>query len=102
MVRNDAPLRRRPPRPEFPRPGQLTFCETIASLDAQPRDLGHDLTITFFNDHDKFVWQKPAELCDIRSGVICSPNNFAYDSPLDDCTIRITALANFDAWRATR
>ncbi|HEX4414392.1 MAG TPA: NAD(P)/FAD-dependent oxidoreductase [Lacipirellulaceae bacterium] len=81
-------------------PGQLTFCETIASLDAQPRDLGHDLTITFFNDHDKFVWQKPEALCDLRSGVICSPNNFAYDSPLDDCTIRITALANFDAWRA--
>ena len=80
-------------------PGQLTFCETIASLDAQPADLGHDRTITFFNDHDKFVWQKPAELCDVRSGVICSPNNFAYDAPLDDGTIRITALANFDAWR---
>jgi phytoene dehydrogenase-like protein len=81
-------------------PGQLTFCETIATLDAQPADLGHDRTITFFNDHDKFVWQKPEELCDLRSGVICSPNNFAYDSPLDDCSIRITALANFDRWRS--
>jgi phytoene dehydrogenase-like protein len=81
-------------------PGQLTFCETIATLDVQPSDLGHDRTITFFNDHDKFVWQKPDELCDVRSGVICSPNNFAYDSPLDDCSIRITALANFDRWRA--
>ncbi len=80
--------------------GNLSFCETIASLDAQPHELGHNLTITFFNDHDKFVWQKPDELCDIRSGVICTPNNFAYDSPLDDCTIRITALANFEAWRA--
>jgi len=79
--------------------GQLTFCETIATLDAQPRDLGHDRTITFFNDHDKFVWQKPDELCDVRSGVICSPNNFAYNEPLDDGTIRITALANFDRWR---
>ena len=81
-------------------PGQLTFCETIASLDAQPADLGHDRTITFFNDHDTFVWEKPEELCDVRSGVICSPNNFAYDAPLDDSTIRITALANFDRWRA--
>ena len=36
----------------------------------------------------------------MRSGVICSPNNFAYDEPLDDGTIRITALANFDRWRA--
>ena len=54
----------------------------------------------FFNDHDKFVWQKPDELCDVRSGVICSPNNFAYDSPLDDGTMRITALANFDRWQS--
>jgi phytoene dehydrogenase-like protein len=81
-------------------PGQLSFCETIATLDAPPADLGHDRTITFFNDHDKFVWQKPDELCDVRSGVICSPNNFAYDSPLDDGTMRITALANFDRWRS--
>ena len=81
-------------------PGQLSFCETIATLDAQPRDLGHDRTITFFNDHDQFVWQKPEALCDLRSGVICTPNNFAYDEPLDDGTIRITALANFDRWRA--
>jgi phytoene dehydrogenase-like protein len=81
-------------------PGQLTFCETIATLDKSPTDLGHDRTITFFNDHDKFIWQKPDDLCDVRSGVICSPNNFAYDAPLEDNTIRITALANFDRWRA--
>jgi phytoene dehydrogenase-like protein len=79
--------------------GQLSFCETIASLDRAPRDLGVDMTITFFNDHDKFVWRKPDDLCDIRSGVICSPNNFAYDSPIDDGTVRITALANFERWR---
>lgn len=81
-------------------PGQLTFCETIATLDVQPQDLGHDHTITFFNDHDKFVWERPEELCDVRSGVICTPNNFAYNEPLDDGTMRITALANFDRWRA--
>jgi phytoene dehydrogenase-like protein len=81
-------------------PGQLSFCETIATLDSPPGDLGHDRAITFFNDHDKFGWQKPDELCDVRSGVICSPNNFAYDSPLDDGTMRITALANFDRWRS--
>ena len=81
-------------------PGQLTFCETIATLDTQPQDLGHDHTITFFNDHEKFVWERPEELCDVRSGVICTPNNFAYNEPLDDGTMRITALANFDRWRA--
>jgi phytoene dehydrogenase-like protein len=81
-------------------PGQLSFCETIATLDRAPRDVGVDLTITFFNDHDTFVWQKSDDFCDVRSGVICSPNNFAYDSPIEDATMRITALANFDKWRA--
>jgi phytoene dehydrogenase-like protein len=80
--------------------GQLSFCETIAALDSPPRDLGHDDTIIFFNDHDQFVWQKPEEMCDLRSGVVCSPNNFAYDAPLDEGTMRITVLANFDRWRS--
>jgi phytoene dehydrogenase-like protein len=82
-------------------PGQLSFCESIATLDSQPSDLGHDRTITFFNDHSKFVWQKPEELCDVRSGVICSPNNFAYESPLDDGTIR-DGLANLTAGGGSR
>jgi phytoene dehydrogenase-like protein len=86
-------------------PGQLSFCETIATLDTQPDDLGYHRTITFFNDHERFVWQRPDSLCDVRSGVICSPNNFAYTEPLDpsleECgTMRVTVLANFDRWRA--
>lgn len=86
-------------------PGQLSFCETIASLDKPPADLGHRHTIIFFNDHDEFVWQKPDEMCDTRSGVICSPNNFVYDESMGGGqaaggTMRITVLANFDRWRA--
>ena len=86
-------------------PGQLSFCETIAALDTQPRDLGHDRAVTFFNDHSQFTWRRPDELCDVRSGVVCSPNNFAYDEPLDASlakggTMRVTVLANFDRWRA--
>jgi phytoene dehydrogenase-like protein len=82
-------------------PGQLSFCETIATLDAPPSELGLSQTITFFNDHNKFVWSKPEALCDVRSGVICSPNNFAYQEPVaDDGTIRVTTLANFDRWQS--
>jgi phytoene dehydrogenase-like protein len=80
--------------------GQLSFCETISTLNSQPGDLGHHQAVTFFNDHDQFVWAKPDALCDVRSGVICSPNNFAYDEPLTDGTMRVTALANFDLWRS--
>lgn len=78
--------------------GRLSFCETIASLDVQPQTLGHRRTITFFNDHETFDWTPPESPVDLRSGVICSPNNFAYGEPLDEGTMRITALANFDYW----
>lgn len=83
-------------------PGRLSFCETIATLDVEPKRLGHDRTITFYNDSDKFDWSESQEPCDLRSGVICSPNNFEYDEPLDkegSGVMRITALANHDYWR---
>jgi phytoene dehydrogenase-like protein len=84
-------------------PGRLSFCETIATLDVEPRRLGHDRTITFFNDWEKFDWRESREACDVRSGVICSPNNFDYDEPLEKDgagVMRITALANHDYWRS--
>lgn len=82
--------------------GQLTFIESISILDCQPEKLGNDRTIVFYNDSEKFHWQKPAEdLCDIRTGVICSPNNYEYseeDGQLEDGVIRITTIAEFDRW----
>ena len=84
---------------EAPPPGQLSFVESVSVLDTEPRELGCDRTIVFFNDSDKFHWRKPDELVDVRSGVICCPNNFAYDEPLAEGIVRITALANFDRWR---
>lgn len=86
--------------PEHHPPGELSFVESISVLDSQPRELGYDRTIVFFNDSDVFHYEKPNELADLRSGVICSPNNYRYDKPLDDGIIRITALANYDRWAA--
>ncbi|MEO1498588.1 MAG: NAD(P)/FAD-dependent oxidoreductase [Planctomycetota bacterium] len=100
--------------------GRLSFCETISTLDVDPKQLGYDRTITFFNDRERFDWTVPTDPCDLRSGVICSPNNFDYragpnaaerkngdannDGGLDDRsggrgTMRITVLANFDYWQ---
>jgi len=82
--------------------GRLSFCEAIATLDVEPKRLGHDRTITFFNDWERFDWCEAQQACDVRSGVVCSPNNFDYDEPLDKQgagVMRITALANFDYWR---
>lgn len=85
-----------------PASGALSFAESISILDRQPRDLGHDRTIVFYNDSDRFHWDSPSdELLDVRTGVICSPNNYQYDSEegqLPDGVIRITSLASFDRW----
>lgn len=85
--------------------GLMSFVESISVLDCQPRDLGHNQTIVFFNDSERFHWQKPATLCDVRTGVICSPNNFDYvepdvESKLPDGVMRITSIANYDCWNA--
>ncbi|HIN54958.1 MAG TPA: NAD(P)/FAD-dependent oxidoreductase [Planctomycetes bacterium] len=83
--------------------GQLSFIEAISTLDTYPLELGHDKTIIFFNDSDKFHWQRPLDdLCDVRTGVICTPNNYCYDAAdgeLPDGIMRITALADFNRWK---
>lgn len=85
-----------------PAGGALSFAESISILDKQPRDLGHDRTIVFYNDSDTFHWDSPQDdLLDTRTGVICSPNNYQYDAGgLPEGVIRVTAQANFDRWMA--
>ncbi|HAY81106.1 MAG TPA: phytoene dehydrogenase [Planctomycetaceae bacterium] len=82
--------------------GNLSFAETVSILDREPRDLGHDRTIVFFNNSEQFHWENCTDdLVDVRTGVICSPNNFVYDpsdGKLPDGVIRITAIANHEAW----
>lgn len=82
------------------KPGDISFMESISVLDKQPVDLGHKQTIVFYNDCENFTYDRPAEPLDLRSGIICSPNNFQYDGggQLDDGRIRITALADHEYW----
>jgi len=87
---------------EVARAGQLSFIESISILDRQPQEIGFDRTIVFYNDSPEFHWQRPEDsLCDVRTGVICSPNNYLYDAEegqLPDGIVRITTLANHDRW----
>lgn len=78
--------------------GQLSFVESISVLDREPRDLGIDATIVFFNDAEAFDYSVPTEPLDPRSGVICTPNNYASREPLSEGLVRVTSLARFDAW----
>jgi len=89
-------------QPDASRAGQLSFTESVSILNRVPADLGYDSTILFYNDSDKFHWKRPQDdFCDVRTGVICSPNNFAYapdDGKLPEGVIRITTLADCDRW----
>jgi len=87
------------PQP-LPCPGIVSFNEAIFVLDRQPRELGHDSTIVFYNDAPQFHYEPPRDPIDLRSGIICSPNNFRYagGTELEEGFIRITALANPEYW----
>ena len=80
--------------------GRLSFVETINILKKQPRELGWEDTIVFFNDWNRFDYSEPNELVDPRSGVICMPNNYLYadDKELEEGVFRVTSLANFKLW----
>ncbi len=84
--------------------GRMSFIESVSILDRQPASLGHHETIVFYNDHEQFQWRVPAsEMCDMRTGVICSPNNFAYtgeEDRLPDGVVRVTSIASYDRWKA--
>ncbi|WDQ15932.1 phytoene desaturase family protein [Rhodopirellula sp. P2] len=88
--------------PDVAKAGKLSFIESISVLDCKPKDLGFDRTIVFYNDSPNFHWERPNDsLCDARTGVICSPNNYIYDAEegdLPDGVVRITTLANHDLW----
>ncbi|MFG0265326.1 MAG: phytoene desaturase family protein [Rhodopirellula sp. JB055] len=88
--------------PDVAKAGKLSFIESISVLDCKPKELGFDRTIVFYNDSPNFHWERPEDsLCDARTGVICSPNNYIYDAEegeLPDGVVRITTLANHDRW----
>jgi len=88
------------PHPD--RAGKMTFIESISVLDREPAKIGNEDTIVFYNDSEKFNWHPPEDdFCDIRTGVICSPNNYIYeddDGKLADGILRITTIADFDRW----
>ena len=81
--------------------GRLSFIETIQVLNVQPADLGWNETIVFFNDSECLHYERPAGQVDVRSGVICMPNNFDFgDRRMEEGIVRVTCLANYDLWHA--
>jgi phytoene dehydrogenase-like protein len=80
--------------------GRLSFVESIAVLDRPPAAFGHEATIVFFADTDRFEYAAPDDLVDLRSGVACCPNNYAGQGDLREGVFRLTWLASYDRWAA--
>jgi len=78
--------------------GELTFFESIAMLDQPPATLGIPETTLFYCGTPRYQYQNPSEPCHVDSGVLCSPNNFAYDRPLPEASVRLTVMANNRFW----
>jgi len=89
-----------PPEPAPAAGARLTFIESIRVLDRQPEALGWGGdTIVFFNESERFDYSVPEGAADLRSGVICFPNNFDFGARrLPEGLLRITTLANYDRW----
>lgn len=89
------------PEAEATKIGRLGYVETISTYRAEPFvEFGWKDTIVFFCDAESFAYRSPADLVDPQSGVICIPNHYHYGQgrQLEEGWLRVTALANHDAW----
>ena len=96
----DSAPAREAPGPPRANGQRLSFIESIRVLRHQPRELGWGGdTILFFNDSERFEYARPVLQADVRSGVICLPNNFDFGgAELPEGLLRITCLADYDQW----
>ena len=80
--------------------GALSYAETISCYNQAPAQWGWgDDTIVFFNDSARFEYAQARQPVDLRSGVICFPNNFEYGAgQLPEGIVRVTCLANYEQW----
>ena len=84
--------------PDKARTGEFSVIESIRVFTGHPKDFGWDETIVFFNESNKFDYNCPDGLVDLRSGVICMPDNYGPAEESQDSKIRVTHPANFSKW----
>jgi len=94
----------RPVPAASPLRGRLSFVETISVLDRDPRAIGGgrpDCTsagVVFFSNARPFRYARPDGPIDLASGVISMPQNFPGVRVGEEPLLRVTCLANHDAW----
>ena len=78
--------------------GEFSVIESISVIKGAPKQFGWEETVIFFNNSEKFHYKCPDELVDMRSGVICIPENYKSITEASDFKLRITHPANFSKW----
>ena len=82
-----------------PEIGKLSFTETIYLIPNKSEINKFGATIVFYNDGDKYRYQKPnARFSDFSSAVFCLPDNYESNNQSGYGTVRVTHMANFDLW----
>ncbi len=76
--------------------GPISIAEGIGVLDRPPASAGVEDTTIFFSHRERLAFRRPDDLIATDSGVVCVPGNY---EGIDDPTIKVTHLANYDAWR---
>jgi phytoene dehydrogenase-like protein len=81
-----------------PEIGKLSFMESII-VTKDKAFLDHfDATIVFFNESDKYNYQKSPTEFDSSSAVFCLPDNYERENKDGHGHIRVTYMANFNKW----
>ena len=80
--------------------GAFSVIETISVIQGTAKQFGWEETVIFFNNSEKFDYKCPNDLVDIKSGVICIPENYRSSREATEFKLRITHPANFSKWDA--
>ncbi|MEN8188633.1 MAG: NAD(P)/FAD-dependent oxidoreductase [Thermodesulfobacteriota bacterium] len=78
---------------------RLGFVESIFQVKPENLSLPSDKTIIFFNSGKRFSYERPEQIVDFNSGVICFPDNFVDSATRDHLEVRSTHLANYHLWK---
>jgi len=86
-------------REDDARIGRLSFVETCCVLDAAPLELGHDATVVFYSDGERFRYERPEVPVEPRCGVITCPSNYELREQDREPFARVTCPANYGYWK---
>lgn len=84
--------------PVLPRPGKMTFMESIFVFDRKILAHEGDETIVFYNNAATYAYRPATNYFDPTSAVVCLPDNYGPEVTGGEGTFRVTYMANYRQW----